>query len=57
MCIRDSLNNAHIKGFKVLVELANKKENHSKFSPKPKDKKDKKDRKGDKSKRDKQKRR
>ena len=39
----NNLNNAHIKGFKVLVELANKKEDSSKFSAKPKDKKFKKD--------------
>ena len=56
----NNLNNAHIKGFKVLVELANKKEDSSKFSAKSKDKKnkkDKKDKKGEKSKRDRQKRR
>ena len=56
----NNLNNAHIKGFKVLVELANKKEDSSKFSAKSKykkNKKDKKDKKVEKSKRDRQKRR
>ena len=53
----NNLNNAHIKGFKVLVELANKKEDSSKFSAKSKDKKNKKDKKSEKSKRDRQKRR
>ncbi len=54
----NNLNNSHIKGFKVLVELANKKEDSSKFSAKSKDKnkKDKKDKKGEKSKRDKKRR-
>lgn len=56
----NNMNNAHIKGFKVLVELANKKEeNSSKFAHKrdKKDSKNRRDKRNDRPKRDKSKRR